>query len=228
MPDLYQIVTTLSVWVLPVLFAITLHEAAHGYVAYAFGDPTAKSQGRLSLNPLKHIDPFGTVLMPLLLFFMAGFVFGYAKPVPVDFRNLRNPKRDMMFVAIAGPAANIVLAIAGALFLGLVHVLPDFLGEWYAHNLVNLIMINTLLAVFNLLPLPPLDGSRVVSGLLPHRLAVKYNRLEPYGIFILIGMLFILPKLGQLLGLDFNIAEVFIWGPAHALYNFILSTFGTL
>lgn len=227
MPDLYQIITTLSVWVLPVLLAITLHEAAHGYVANALGDPTARSQGRLSLNPLKHIDPFGTVIMPLLLFLMAGFVFGYARPVPVDFRNLRNPKRDMMLVAIAGPAANIALAIFGALLVGLIPFMPQFLGEWFGRNLVNLIVINSLLAVFNLLPLPPLDGSRVVSGLLPHQLAVKYNRVEPYGIFILVGILFILPQLGEVIGINLNIAQFLIWGPAELLYDFILSTFGT-
>jgi Zn-dependent protease len=183
-----------SVWVIPVLTAVTLHEAAHGYVAERFGDDTARREGRISLNPLRHVDPFGTVLLPaMLLLSGAGFLFGYAKPVPVDFRKLNNPRRDMVFVAAAGPAANLLMAlIAGFLYHG-IDLLPPRVDAWLLANIVNAIKLNVMLAVFNMIPIPPLDGGRVAVGLLPDSLAFPLARLERTGIFIVIGLLFLLP-----------------------------------
>jgi Zn-dependent protease len=183
-----------STWVIPALLAITLHEAAHGFVAHYFGDDTAWKLGRVSLNPLRHIDPFGTLLLPgMLLLAHAPFLFGYAKPVPVQFGQLRNPKRDMVWVAAAGPGMNIVLAIAAALLLHTVSFLPAGTDQWVLRNLTNAININVILAVFNLIPLPPLDGGRVAVGALPNALAVPLARLTPYGMGIVIGAFFILP-----------------------------------
>jgi Zn-dependent protease len=197
---------TASTWVIPVIIAITLHEAAHGFVALRLGDETAWRLGRVSFNPLKHIDPVGTILLPaLLLLLRAPFMFGYAKPVPVNFRALRNPRRDMIWVAAAGPATNLALATLAALTFHLVRYLPEGPGQWIAHNLRNTIVINVLLAVFNLFPLPPLDGGRIAVGLLPDALALPLARLEPYGMAILIGLLFILPTLGSQIGLDLSI-----------------------
>jgi Zn-dependent protease len=197
---------TASTWVIPVIIAITFHEAAHGFIALRFGDETAWRLGRVSFNPLKHIDPVGTILLPaLLLLFRAPFLFGYAKPVPVNFRALRNPRRDMIWVAAAGPATNLALALFAALTFHLVPYLPGTTGLWVAHNLRNTLVINVLLAVFNLFPLPPLDGGRIAVGLLPDVLALPLARLEPYGMAILIGLLFILPMLGSQIGLDLSI-----------------------
>jgi Zn-dependent protease len=199
---------TASTWVIPVIIAITFHEAAHGFVALRFGDETAWRLGRVSLNPLKHIDPVGTILLPaLLLLFRAPFLFGYAKPVPVNFRALRNPRRDMIWVAAAGPATNLALAMLAALTFHLVRYLPEGPGQWIAHNLRNALVINVLLAVFNLFPLPPLDGGRIAVGVLPDALALPLARLEPYGVAILIGLLFILPMLGSQMGLDLSIVS---------------------
>ena len=168
----------MSLWILPVLLAITLHEAAHGFVAWHLGDDTAYRQGRVSANPLRHIDPIGTVILPGMLFLSGSpFLFGYAKPVPVQFRNLHNPRRDSMLVAAAGPAANLLIALASAILVNAVFVLPDQAKTWAADTLVNSIILNISLAVFNLLPIPPLDGSRVLLGLLPKRLAEVYGRL---------------------------------------------------
>ena len=179
--------------ILPILFAITVHEVAHGWVAKRFGDPTAQRLGRLTLNPFKHIDPVGTVLIPaLLLLLKAGFLFGWAKPVPVTWENLRHPKRDMVFVAIAGPAANLLMAFFWGAVAKLATVLPASV-DWAAVPLQLMgeigITINVLLMVFNLLPLPPLDGGRVAVGLLPGPLAWQLSRVEPYGFFILLGLM---------------------------------------
>src|SRR5882757_593009 len=169
-----------STWVVPVILAITLHEAAHGFVAYRCGDETASRLGRVSLNPFRHIDPFGTILLPgLLLLSHSPFLFGYAKPVPVNFRALRNPRSGMVLVAAAGPAMNIGLAIIAALSFHLVIYLPVIAAQWTALNLKNAIVVNAVLAVFNLFPLPPLDGGRIAVGLLPNVLANPPAKLEP-------------------------------------------------
>jgi len=199
---------TISIWALPAIIAITFHEAAHGFAALRFGDDTAWRLGRVTFNPLKHIDPTGTILLPgLLLLLHSPFLFGYAKPVPVDFRALRNPRRDMVFVAAAGPSMNIMLAVVAALLFHLVGYFPETAAQWAADNLQNALILNVILAVFNLLPLPPLDGGRIAVGLLPDVLASPLARLEPYGIMILIGVLFVLPMIGAQMGLDFNIVS---------------------
>ena len=159
---------TVSVWVLPLVIAITFHEAAHGFVAHHFGDNTAWELGRVSFNPLKHIDPFGTLVLPaILLLSHSPFLFGYAKPVPVNFRALRNPRIDMVWVALAGPATNIALALLAALAFHVVGYVPANAAQWITDNLKNALVINVVLAVFNMLPIPPLDGGRVAVGLLP-------------------------------------------------------------
>ncbi|MFK5985530.1 MAG: site-2 protease family protein [Pseudomonadota bacterium] len=200
-----------AIWVLPIVFAITVHESAHGYAAYYFGDNTAKSQGRLSLNPLRHIDWVGTVLVPAMMILFTGFAFGWAKPVPIDYRNLKNPKKDMIWIAIAGPLSNLFMGIFWAIVLRLA-LLSNFEHEailFVIFTAVAGIMINTILLVLNLLPLPPLDGSRVLSGLLPTRLAIAYNKLEPYGFFIIIGLM-ILGLLGIILNPFINLVLSFL------------------
>lgn len=196
----------ISVWILPLLFAITFHEAAHGFVAHRLGDNTAYELGRVSFNPLRHIDPFGTVLLPaMLLLSHSPFLFGYAKPVPVNFRNLRNPRLDMVWVALAGPATNIVLALAAALAFHALPLAPAVSAQWIADNLKNALVINVVLAIFNMMPIPPLDGGRVAVGLLPRPLADPLARLEPFGMLILIGILILLPLAGSQFGLNLDV-----------------------
>src|ERR1700691_4127828 len=190
---LYQI----SIWAIPALIAITFHEASHGYVAHLLGDDTAWRLGRVSFNPLVHIDPFGTVLLPLILLLLRSpFLFGYAKPVPVNFRALRYPHAGTILVAAAGPGMNLLLAIIAALGFHIVAYIPAPGAQWLAANLKNALLLNVVLAIFNLLPIPPLDGGRILAGILPGVFARWMSRLEPYGMLILIGLLFVLPMLG--------------------------------
>jgi Zn-dependent protease len=197
--EIQSLIQTVAIASIPVLFAITLHEAAHGYVARHFGDMTAFQQGRISLNPLRHIDPVGTILLPILTLWLGGILFGWAKPVPVNFGALRRPKQDMLWVALAGPAANLFMALFWGMWIKIALMSP---GSYYAEPLMEMsqlgVKINVVLMVLNLLPLPPLDGGRIAISLLPHRLAIKLAGIEPYGMFILIGLA-ISPVLGWVL-----------------------------
>ena len=226
--DWNAIAFTASIWILPVLFAITLHEAAHGWVAWRLGDDTARALGRVSFNPLRHIDPFGTVLMPAVLLFASGgrMMFGFAKPVPVDFSRLRKPRRDMVLVAAAGPGSNILLAVISALLIHGTVLFEADAQRWIMHNLVNSVWINLLLAVFNMLPLPPLDGGRVAVGLLPPELARQLARVERAGMIIILAALFILPWIGGRMGLDLNIFRWLIGEPTAYLMDLVFSLTG--
>lgn len=218
--DFGRIAFQVSVWALPVLFAITLHEASHGFVAWRLGDDTAMRLGRVSFNPLRHIDAFGTVLLPTLLLFASGgrVMFGYAKPVPVNFARLNRPRRDMVLVAAAGPFANLLLLAASALGLKALTAIPPAGwgagAEWAAHNLVNSAWINAVLMLFNLLPIPPLDGGRIAVGVLPESPARALARLERHGILLILGALFLLPWLGRAIGADLNLFWWLVGAPA--------------
>ena len=222
-PELLYDILLLAI---PVIIAITFHEAAHGYVALHFGDSTAKDAGRVTLNPLKHVDPFGTILLPALLYFTAGFLFGYAKPVPVKFGQLRNPRWDMIWVAIAGPAMNIALAIVSAILLRIVITqgLPE--DSPIVQVLVSSVQLNAILAVFNMLPMPPLDGSKVVAPFLPISLARPYLALEGLGMIILLLLIFVAPMLAQRSGIDFDVMGPLVLDPAQAVVRTILSVVG--
>jgi len=193
MPELNNI-QTFAIWVLPVLFAITLHEVAHGWMAMKLGDPTAKMLGRLTVNPAKHIDPIGTILVPGILMLTSGFIFGWAKPVPITWENLKNPRRDMAMVALAGPFANLLMAIFWALMMKLGMELSDTTSSW-AYPLVLMgnagIAINLILMILNLLPILPLDGGRVLNSVLPPKIAYYFSKSEPYGLFIVLGLFFL-------------------------------------
>jgi Zn-dependent protease len=216
-----------STWVLPVVFAVTLHEAAHGFVASRFGDDTAWRAGRVTANPLKHIDRFGTIILPALLILVRSpFLFGYAKPVPVDFARLYNPRRDMVWVALAGPATNVLLALVSSLLFYGVGLVPPSPAEWLAANLVHSIQINAVLCVFNMLPLPPLDGGRVAVGLLPPALALPLARLERYGIGIVLLLLFVLPWIGAHIGWNLDVLGWLVGVPTEALIRLVLRLTG--
>jgi len=211
------IVQKIAVWALPLIFAITLHEVAHGYVASLFGDQTAKLSGRLTLNPIAHIDLLGTILVPLLMLTVSNFIFGWAKPVPVDARNLRNPRRDMAFVALAGPVSNLLMAVFWGLIAKLGITLQLMGITWFGMPLIYMggagIMVNTVLAVLNLIPLPPLDGGRFMTSLLPPRLAYQFSMIEPYGFFILLALL----VTGMLSSIMSPIVMMFIGGIGYIL-----------
>jgi Zn-dependent protease len=184
-----NIIQEIAVYAIPVLFAITVHEASHGYVARMFGDNTAYVLGRVTLNPVKHIDPVGTIVIPLGMVLLTGFMFGWAKPVPVDWGSLRKPKRDMIWVAAAGPGANLAMAVAWALVYRALSAVGVQENYFYLVAQAG-ISVNLVFMALNLLPIPPLDGGRIVSGLLPSRMSIAYSRIEPYGLFILLGLMF--------------------------------------
>lgn len=217
--DQLDLMQKLAVWALPVLFAITLHEAAHGWMAEKLGDKTARMLGRVSLNPIKHIDPIGTILVPAALLWFGGFIFGWAKAVPVTMKNLRNPRVDMAWVAIAGPAANLLMALLWGLVLKIGFMLianQPGVGQFMIYSGIAGVSINLILMVLNLLPIPPLDGSRILSAFLPSQWAWQYNRLEPYGLFILLGMLF------------FGVLGPILMGPYGFLQQLIYQVFGVI
>jgi len=243
MNSLAQILHTISYMGLPLLFAMVLHEYAHGWVAYRCGDPTAKLQGRLTMNPLAHIDPFGTVILPLLCLVMpGGFILGWAKPVPIDPRRMRQPRRDMALVAAAGPVMNLALAIGSALLFALLLSIDSAIGSslsksedtpppdtWHTMFLLPIavmavysVLINVLLMLFNLLPIPPLDGGRILTSLLPHTAAMTLMRVERYGMFILVALIVFDPQIHLIHAITSTLT--------HSLSNAILSTavgFGT-
>ncbi len=216
-----------SVWVLPVIFAITLHEAAHAYVAWRLGDDTAHRRGRVTFNPIKHVDPVGTVALPaILLMLKAPFLFGWAKPVPVRFAQLGRPRRDMVLVALAGPVSNLIQATIAAAALHLVVLLPPEAGAWLNQTLWNAVVLNVILAVFNMLPLPPLDGGRVAVGILPAPLALPLARLERFGLFILIAVIILLPMLGRHMGVQFDFFTQVVRVPSEWIIRGIAATVG--
>lgn len=226
-------ITTLLLSIIPAVIAITLHEAAHGYAAWALGDSTARDAGRLSLNPLRHVDRVGTIILPgvlvigqLLTIGRVEFLFGWAKPVPVNFNKLRGGRLGMAAVAAAGPVTNLALALVAVLATRVVTLLPDGGQQWLALNLRNALQINLLLVVFNLIPIPPLDGGRVVVGLLPRALSVRWARLEQVGLFIILGGLFALPMLGNALGIDLDLFGHVLNGAVAWLWHHLVALAG--
>jgi len=224
--DISALLIQIAIIAVPIIIAITFHEAAHGFVAKHCGDDTAYRLGRVTFNPIRHIDPIGTIILPAALYLTTGFMFGYAKPVPVNFRRLRQPRRDMILVAAAGPGINILLAVVSAILL---HLVPQYLApnagslamQVIGSILVVSVTVNVILAVFNMLPLPPLDGGRVAVGLLPYPLSLYLSRLERYGMLILLGAIFLLPWIGSQLGIDLAIVHWIIGPVAEWIENFI-------
>lgn len=232
MNDLAVIVLQLTVWALPLIFAITFHEVAHGWTANRLGDDTAKRMGRITLNPVRHIDPLGTIILPGILILGAvvtgtrPLLFGWAKPVPVNFGRLRRPKRDMVLVALAGPAINILLGIAAAAAMHLVVSPRTVVSLWLWENLENFLLLNISLACFNMLPILPLDGGRVLTGLLPLRWAIPFARTERFGLLVVMGLIIIVPMLGQQLGLSWNPLSAVLLPVLSLVYSLILALTG--
>ena len=219
--------TEIALFVVPIVLAVTLHEAAHGFVALHFGDDTAKNAGRLTLNPLKHVDPFGTIILPLLLIVSnAGFLFGYAKPVPVNFNALRNPRWDMLWVAIAGPVTNIALAVISTLLLVGVDASVSSPSQMIQSVILLSVELNVVLAVFNMLPLPPLDGSKVLAAFLPARVMRPYLAFGRYGMALLLLVLIVFPLVAQRTGLRLDIFAVLVQRPANWLVQTLLAVTG--
>ena len=217
-----QFFYTSSTWIIPVLISISMHEAAHGYAANLLGDDTAKKLGRVTLNPFKHIDRFGTIILPILLIIIKSpFIFGWAKPVPVNFYRLRNPLSDMVFVALAGPVTNLIIAFVAASILSTMYNFGLLNNPWLIHTFTNFFLINIILAVFNMIPIPPLDGGRVAVGLLPKYFSYQLAKLERYGFFIIIVALFILPLIGQEIGIPLEPIHWFIQSVSSFLINII-------
>lgn len=217
---LESVLYTASVWIGPVLIAITFHEAAHGFVAWRLGDDTAKRLGRVTFNPFRHVDPVGTILLPaLLLLAKAPFLFGWAKPVPVNFGRLRRPRRDMVLVAAAGPGINLVLAFSALLAGHLLGFFPSEAAGWLTDNLKNAVVLNLVLAVFNMIPIPPLDGGRVAVGLLPRALGRPLARLERYGMLIIIALMFLVPLITSRLGATISPLSWIIEPAVETLYQ---------
>jgi len=226
--DLQSLLAGIMVWAVPILLAITLHEAAHGWVASKLGDDTAKNMGRVTFNPFKHIDKFGTIILPAALLLISGgqYMFGFAKPVPVNFHNLRNPRRDMILVAGAGPAANFLIAITAGLLLHVAPHLPDSYIPLVAENLRNLLFANVIFGVFNLIPLPPLDGGRIAVGLLPRPFSYWLASVERFGFLIIIFVFFALPWIGQKVNLDLNVLWWLVWAPTMFVVDIIATLTG--
>ena len=236
--DIAAVLSTASIWVLPAITAITLHEAAHGWVAWKLGDDTAMRAGRVSFNPARHIDPFGTLVLPgILLALQVPFLFGYAKPVPVNFGRLRQPRRDMIWVAAAGPGINLAMAYLAALLMYVTVLFPDVARPWLFQNVKNALLLNVVLAVFNLLPLPPLDGGRMVQGFLSGWLAahfpklagwlaVRYATLGRYGMAVIVALLIVPPLIGLHLGMKINLLPWVLLTPVEVIIDAILTLAG--
>lgn len=227
MPEIEQFLQTLAIWALPLILAITLHEAAHAYAAKELGDPTAQELGRMSLNPLRHVDPFGTVVLPgLLLLLQAGIVFGYAKPVPVNPRRLRDPRWGMAWVALAGPACNLLQALLAVFLISLLPGIDQRSGQFLPSMLIVMVYINCLLAILNMLPIPPLDGGRILVALLPPAAGARLLAFSRKGVLLLLILFLVWPLLDRQLGLGFNPLTIVITDPAIWLTHSLLALAG--